>query len=130
MHQFKRECLLIFQQPVAHRRLPRERRAHLGGTGPHELRCAVNNPAVADGEVEREVMPFHRQPPRAGCLRRAEEREEIALRVADVLRLLPLNQAQDLVALHDAKRRLIALRRDRCPQQIERRVLLGRVHVA
>ena len=61
--------------------------AHFGGVGPEKRRRAGDQRAVDDREVQRHVVPLDAPAPGVLRRRRAEDREEVALRVADERRV-------------------------------------------
>ena len=104
--------------------------ADLGGIGSEELRRAIDDLAVANDEVEREVMPFDGEAPGSLLGRRAEDREEVAIGIADVLGVRAFLKAKHLVELHDRPRLVVAGLRDGGAKEIEGPLLLRRHHLA
>ena len=102
--------------------------ANLAGIGAEKGGRRRDDLAAVDGEVERQVMSFDPPSPAAVVGRRAEDRQEIAFRIAE--RPAPLfHLFEDLLEAHDRCRLEEAVGADAGAEQAEGQGALRRLHI-
>src|SRR5262249_57258560 len=93
--------------------------AHFGRVGAEKRRRARRHPGPDHIEADREVMALEAPAPRLLVAWRAEDRQEVGLMVARHA-LTALDGTEDLLELHDRRRRQVAARAEAGLEQVVR----------